>query len=279
MKAIRFKSTINVSWNLIGEDGQNIDLHPYNVQIFVITGNGRTRADGVTVSGDNYVYWTFRPEEQLFQGVYHLQLTLLDENGRIVYSYMKRDLFRLSDAMYDYYGIVPLKIIGYADEGVMPSPEQPGLIQKTYTEDDFGGSFDKSIRTDTFNAHAINRLHERLSDTEEMLSILQLARYTIYLWAENGAMLMRYGAETDIRAEVWRDQEDITDLIPGSLFCWKRSSGNAEQDAAWNRAHEGVGKTIHVTRADVNTACTFYVEIPVETLNRIVPVVETETAN
>ena len=48
-----------------------------------------------------------------------------------------------------------------------------------------------------------------------------------------------------------RNGEDVTEEYAASAFAWKRDSGNAEADAAWNAAHAGM-KTISLTEADLN---------------------------
>ena len=268
MKNIRIKSTITTHWTVLDSNGQVVNLSQYDVKVYYITGLGRSEGKNVTVSGSGVVTWVFKPADQTFQGVYHLLLSC-SKDGEVKASYELRDVFRLSDAMYDYYGNITLNLVSGGAEGG-DTPGGGGLIQVVYTEQDFGGEFDENCRNDTFNAHATNRLHERLSDAEHLLDILQLDRYTILVFCENGANMLRQGAEADLRAEVWRDQEeDITDRITGNFFSWKRSSGNALLDEQWNNVHEGVGPRIHVTREDVNKACTFYVEVPIEVLKQL----------
>ena len=56
-----------------------------------------------------------------------------------------------------------------------------------------------------------------------------------------------------------RNGEDVTEEYAASAFAWKRDSGNAEADAAWNAAYVGK-KAITLTEADLNgdvkLACT-----------------------
>lgn len=277
MKVIRFKkSTVTVNWTLLDDDGQAVDLTHYASRLFYATGAGREEITDYTAGAGGVLTWVFPSSQQKAIGNYSMHALLYDNSGKPKLKASFRDVFRLSDVMYEYEGDVVLNVIAGVVStdaepitpggGVEPWAGDEILIKRVCTEEDFGEEFDEDNINETFNAHAINRLHERLSDAEELLGILQLYRYTVYLWCTNGSMLMRYGAEADIRAEVWRDYDDITEQIPRSFFSWKRSSGNQAADEAWNNAHVSKGPQIHITRADVNGACTFFVEIPVNEL-------------
>lgn len=214
MKNIRIKSIINVSWTLI-EGGQTKDLSPYTVSLFIITGVGRTRAEGVKVSSSNVVTWKFLPEDQTFKGLYSLQLNLTDTDGNTVYSFTKRDLFRLSDTMYDYYGTIPIDIVSTNDEGVIPTPEYAGLIQKVYTEEDFGGEFAADSNSDTFNAHAINRLHERVSDVERIVAKGSVITGTTADWDASVGYIPDLGVIVVYTDHQTKDVNGETVYVPG----------------------------------------------------------------
>lgn len=93
--------------------------------------------------------------------------------------------------------------------------------------------------------------------------------YDIRLFSANGSQFMRAGQQTDIVAEVWNMDKNITDNVAPEHFTWQRSSGNQILDNIWNLAHQGAGKTIRIQNSDINKACTFYCLIPVEVLNNI----------
>ena len=93
--------------------------------------------------------------------------------------------------------------------------------------------------------------------------------YDIRLFSANGSQFMRAGQQTDIVAEVWNMDRNITDNVAPEHFTWQRSSGNQILDNIWNLTHQGVGKTIRIQNSDINKACTFYCLIPVEVLNNI----------
>lgn len=276
MKIIRFRhSNITVNWTVVDSDGYAIDLTAYSLRFFYVTGAGREEAKVYSANASGVVTWSFPSTVQKALGNYSLLLLL--KQGERSYRVKTQNVFRLSDAMYEYQGDVELNVIGnIVETDTTPSPaptptpspvdENTGLILRVCTEDNFGDEFDKLNLTETFNAHAIEKLHERLANAEALLGILQLARYTVFIWCSHGSMIMRYGAEADLTAEVWRDYEDITNMVPSTYFSWKRSSANAAADAIWNSQHVSVGKTIHITREDVNKSCTFYVEIPLESL-------------
>ena len=53
-----------------------------------------------------------------------------------------------------------------------------------------------------------------------------------------------------VSAKVLKGEEDITSEYAASAFVWARDTGNAEADAAWNAAHNGV-KEFTVSVADL----------------------------
>lgn len=93
--------------------------------------------------------------------------------------------------------------------------------------------------------------------------------FQITPFVKNGANMLREGFEADIEASVIIGTTDVTSQIAPSFFSWERSSADAELDRSWNLTHRGVGPQIHVTRADINRACTFYCLVPVEVIRNI----------
>jgi len=55
----------------------------------------------------------------------------------------------------------------------------------------------------------------------------------------------------DLYAEVWYNNENITDAIPDELFSWERVSLDSEGDEVWNQSRIGIGSTIHLTDSDI----------------------------
>lgn len=96
-----------------------------------------------------------------------------------------------------------------------------------------------------------------------------IGKYTVNLYATRGSMIIKGSATATIIAEVLKDQEDITDRIPDYYFSWERSSLSGTGDDEWNMNHRAAGKSIVVGSADVNGACTFYCDIPVDSLNNL----------
>lgn len=75
---------------------------------------------------------------------------------------------------------------------------------------------------------------------------------TVQVGVKNGSI--RNGAGTvTLEATIYRGAEDITASIPDADISWERHSANGAngaEDAAWNAAHTGTGKTITVTAAE-----------------------------
>ena len=89
------------------------------------------------------------------------------------------------------------------------------------------------------------------------------------VFCEHGSTMLRKDTSADLQAVLKLGYEDVTDRIAPQYFSWERSSKNENQDRLWNLKHEGVGSRIHVTRRDVNGACTFYCLIPLSSLTTI----------
>ena len=100
-----------------------------------------------------------------------------------------------------------------------------------------------------------------------LYSTVEYQNYTVNIYVYNGSMIMRRGSSADLVAQVLRNETDITDYIPSSLFSWERSSGYSEADRIWNNAHRAAGKTIHITSADVMRECTFFCVVPIDSIN------------
>ena len=72
---------------------------------------------------------------------------------------------------------------------------------------------------------------------------------TVQVGVKSGSI--RNGAGTvTLEAAIYRGAEDITASIPDADISWERHSANGAEDAAWNAAHMGTGKTITVTAAE-----------------------------
>lgn len=60
-----------------------------------------------------------------------------------------------------------------------------------------------------------------------------------------------------LTASIWSEKEDVTARYLTQQFSWIRTSDNEERDAAWNKAHEGVGRQIVLTHEDVHGGAVF----------------------
>ena len=60
-----------------------------------------------------------------------------------------------------------------------------------------------------------------------------------------------------LNATLLRNGEDISDTISNGSWSWWRQSADAEDDAVWNRLHEGIGRNCLITRDDVSRQAQF----------------------
>ena len=82
---------------------------------------------------------------------------------------------------------------------------------------------------------------------------------TLRIQFTNGNLLTGEAAATTVSAKVLKGEEDITSEYAASAFVWTRDTGNAEADAIWNTAHDGVKEfTVNASElsADVKLTCT-----------------------
>ena len=63
---------------------------------------------------------------------------------------------------------------------------------------------------------------------------------TLKIQFTNGNVLTGETVATAVSAKVLKGEEDITSEYAASAFVWTRDTGNAEADAIWNAAHNGV---------------------------------------
>lgn len=90
--------------------------------------------------------------------------------------------------------------------------------------------------------------------------------FLLEVFCKDGANMLRLGESATLEARVRIGVDDITEDIPQSYFSWERSSNSTQKDKIWGQIHKGVGNEIHITRADINKACTFYCYIPIQSL-------------
>ncbi len=80
---------------------------------------------------------------------------------------------------------------------------------------------------------------------------------TVVVTSDRGTTFHNGFGETTLRAYVYRGGEDITNTVDSSRFSWRRTSSNTLHDDAWNMAHEGFGKSVIITSADVEQQANF----------------------
>ena len=80
---------------------------------------------------------------------------------------------------------------------------------------------------------------------------------TVVVTSDRGTTFHNGFGETTLRAYVYRGGEDITNTVDSSRFSWRRTSSKTLHDDAWNMAHEGFGKSVIITSADVEQQANF----------------------
>ena len=81
--------------------------------------------------------------------------------------------------------------------------------------------------------------------------------YQVMITSDTGTVLINGSGEMTLKATLLCNGEDISDTITNSAWSWWRQSADAEDDAVWNRLHEGVGRSCLITRDDVDRQAQF----------------------
>ena len=79
----------------------------------------------------------------------------------------------------------------------------------------------------------------------------------VSVYSSNGLFFQNGQGETELYVVVQQGDSDITSSLPTGRFSWKRTSRNTEADALWNKTHQGVGPSIHITPEDVEGRSNF----------------------
>ena len=81
--------------------------------------------------------------------------------------------------------------------------------------------------------------------------------YQVMITSDTGTVLINGSGEMTLKVTLLCNGEDISDTVGNSAWSWWRQSADAEDDAVWNRLHEGVGRSCLITRDDVDRQAQF----------------------
>ena len=81
--------------------------------------------------------------------------------------------------------------------------------------------------------------------------------YQVMITSDTGTVMINGSGKMTLNATLLRNGEDISDTISNGSWSWWRQSADAEDDAVWNRLHEGVGRSCLITRDDVSRQAQF----------------------
>ena len=81
--------------------------------------------------------------------------------------------------------------------------------------------------------------------------------YQVMITSDTGTVMINGSGKMTLNATLLRNGEDISDTISNNSWSWWRQSADAEDDAVWNRLHEGVGRSCLITRDDVDRQAQF----------------------
>ena len=81
--------------------------------------------------------------------------------------------------------------------------------------------------------------------------------YQVMITSDTGTVLINGSGKMTLNATLLCNGEDISDTVNNSAWSWWRQSADVEDDAVWNRLHEGVGRSCLITRDDVDRQAQF----------------------
>ncbi|WP_308274558.1 hypothetical protein [Prevotella sp.] len=81
--------------------------------------------------------------------------------------------------------------------------------------------------------------------------------YQVMITSDTGTVMINGSGKMMLSATLLCNGEDISDTVGNSAWSWWRKSADAEDDAVWNRLHDGVGRSCLITRDDVDRQAQF----------------------
>lgn len=81
--------------------------------------------------------------------------------------------------------------------------------------------------------------------------------YQVMITSDTGMVMINGSGKMTLNATLLCNGEDISDTVGNSSWSWWRQSADVEDDAVWNRLHEGVGRSCLITRDDVSRQAQF----------------------
>ena len=81
--------------------------------------------------------------------------------------------------------------------------------------------------------------------------------YQVMITSDTGTVMINGSGKMTLKATLLCNGEDISDTVNNSAWSWWRQSADVEDDAVWNKLHEGVGRSCFITRDDVDRQAQF----------------------
>jgi hypothetical protein len=149
----------------------------------------------------------------------------------------------------------------------------PDLVESYYTQyiDVIPGTNDQSTRW-IINLYGVDPAvtppgtGNPVLDTEEISVVFEGEVYTVEVESSNGNMFRPgQASSTILKARVFKNGNEVTDILPHSVFRWRRVSAIPQlppaDDATWNTAYQSGYKQITINVDDVYARATFFCEI------------------
>lgn len=105
----------------------------------------------------------------------------------------------------------------------------------------------------------IEDLDQTLKDVDDFTSSKM---YRVEVRSNGSQIMTKKGQSAILNCVVYSWDTDITDTLDSSLFSWKRTSSNADQDVVWNANARHIGtKSITITTEDIQNNASFSCEV------------------
>jgi phage minor structural protein len=100
-----------------------------------------------------------------------------------------------------------------------------------------------------------NAAYEKANEIEDNIV------YKVEIDSTNGDTFLNGNVDTFLVASVYKGKDNITDTLPAISFEWKKTDKDGIEDIGWNNAVKGAGKSVAITKDDVNSKATFACEV------------------
>ncbi len=146
-------------------------------------------------------------------------------------------------------GTIQNPLLKLGDDGSISSRDGSFVINPDGTGQFAGGRF--KWTKDEITLQGITIKWEDLDDDVQENIIDSASVISVQVFSTKGNSFSNGVIDTQLYAQVYKGDQDITSTLANGLFSWIRTSSDSVGDVVWNELHYGIGPTITITAEDV----------------------------